>query len=136
RCRGIRVHHPVETLFTIAWNTHHVAADLRALHVRPRAHEINHRLLAALERADDFVDHAIIDQGLQASGCLHESLIGYSGTARLGQCRISDPAQPHVQRVGRIPPADGTTSTNARPRTSPFGDAATPPERESKSTLT
>src|SRR2546430_7820927 len=22
RCRGIRVHHPVETLFTIAWNTH------------------------------------------------------------------------------------------------------------------
>ena len=22
RCRGIRVHHPAETLFTIAWNTH------------------------------------------------------------------------------------------------------------------
>ena len=22
RCRGIRVHHPVETVFTIAWNTH------------------------------------------------------------------------------------------------------------------
>jgi hypothetical protein len=22
RCRGIRVHDPVETLFTIAWNTH------------------------------------------------------------------------------------------------------------------
>jgi hypothetical protein len=24
RCRGIRVHDPVETLFTIAWNTHRI----------------------------------------------------------------------------------------------------------------
>jgi hypothetical protein len=30
--------------------------------------------LAALERADDFVDHTIIDQGLQSGGCLQESL--------------------------------------------------------------
>jgi hypothetical protein len=26
RCRGIRVHDPVETLFTIAWNTHEESA--------------------------------------------------------------------------------------------------------------
>src|SRR5437879_3037067 len=39
----------------------HVAVDLRAPHVRPRAHEINRRLLASLERADDFVAHAIVD---------------------------------------------------------------------------
>jgi hypothetical protein len=29
---------------------------------------MNRRFLAALERADDFIDHAIIDQGSRAAG--------------------------------------------------------------------
>jgi hypothetical protein len=39
RCRGIRVHDPVETLFTIAWNTHLIeqrSAGGREVHVEPR----------------------------------------------------------------------------------------------------
>ena len=30
--------------------------------------QIDRRFLAALERADDFVDHTIVDQGLQGGG--------------------------------------------------------------------
>ena len=34
RCRGIRVHDPVETLFTIAWNTHQELSGIVAEHIR------------------------------------------------------------------------------------------------------
>src|SRR5205823_15041937 len=42
----------------------HIAIHLRAAQVRSGADQINRGLLAALERAEDFVDHAIIDQRL------------------------------------------------------------------------
>src|SRR5437879_2832334 len=42
----------------------HVAIDLRAASVLPRTHHIHGRLLAALQRSDDFVNDAVIDQWL------------------------------------------------------------------------
>jgi hypothetical protein len=48
-----------------------------------------HGLFAALERADDLVDHPIIDQGLQGGARLHESLCASSGNCRVGA--LSDP---------------------------------------------
>jgi len=57
----------------------HVSIDLGTARVHPGAHQIHRGFLAALERADDFVDHTIIDQGLQSGRCLHKSL-----QARLG----------------------------------------------------
>src|SRR5207247_9707593 len=71
-----------------------VSIDLGAARVRPRAHEINCGFLAALEGADDFVDHAIIDQGLQGGGCLHESLRAYWGTARSARRLMGNPGTP------------------------------------------
>jgi hypothetical protein len=49
----------------------HVAIDLGTAQVRPRAHQVDGGLLAALERTDDFVDHAVVDQRLQAGRGLH-----------------------------------------------------------------
>src|SRR6185312_4353215 len=49
----------------------HVPVDLGAAKVHPGAHDVNGRLLAALQGTDDFVDDAVIDQRLQAFGNFH-----------------------------------------------------------------
>jgi hypothetical protein len=57
------------------------------------------------------------DQGLQSGGCLHESSMARSGNFLLVHAVSSPtPAQPQIERVGRIPPADGTMSADAHPR--------------------
>lgn len=51
----------------------HVAIDLRAANLRAAADQVDGRFLATLERAEHFVNHAIIDEGLQAGGCFQKA---------------------------------------------------------------
>jgi hypothetical protein len=56
----------------------HVLVDLRATDLAARAHHVHGRFLATLERTDDFIDDAIVDERLQAVRCLH----GHPGNGR------------------------------------------------------
>src|SRR5690606_4664878 len=49
----------------------HVLVDLGAADLASGVHHVDRGLLAALERTQDRVDHAVFDQRLQAGGCLH-----------------------------------------------------------------
>jgi hypothetical protein len=77
--------------------------------------------LTAFERADDFVDHTIIDQGLQGGGCLHESLRAYQGTVHSARC-LTDTARNGINK--EWVESQPRTVRRALASTSPFGDAA------------
>src|SRR5690606_28069124 len=49
----------------------HVLVHLGAADLLARAHHVHGRLLAALERTHDGIDHAVVDQRLQACGSFH-----------------------------------------------------------------
>lgn len=75
----------------------HVLVDLRAAHLVARAHRVHGRFLAALERAHHRVDHAVVDQRLQACGGLHgiqagidEAADGRAVSQGMGGCAGGD----------------------------------------------
>src|SRR4029077_13219282 len=93
-----------------------VAIDLGATNLPAAAYQVDRRFLPALERANDFVDHAIVDQWLQGGGCFHRSCWANCGNGAQGASGGQTRARSY-RGAGRIPPADDT-ERNRSPRAS------------------
>src|SRR5690606_14696224 len=65
----------------------HVLVDLGAADLLAGAHHIHGRFLSALERAHHGVDHAVVDQRLQACGSFHVTSWGKGGGTQAGDRR-------------------------------------------------
>src|SRR5690606_17111841 len=113
----------------------HVLVDLRAPHLVAAAHHVDGGLLATLERAQYLVDHAVVDQRLQAVGGLHGVLAwgpGHRPPARAAYLRRPGAAALSPRRAAGAPRWRGSKPNAARPRpmraartTDPASPAAT-----------
>ena len=86
----------------------HVLVHLGAAHLATAAHDVDRRLLAALEWAQHFVDDAVVDQRLQAWGCSHGIPETGGGVGRSrGAAMVAPPVPP---RICQNRPAATTTT--------------------------